>query len=156
MLIHCSKLVQSWMANPKILKARFSVWTFKGYKNFFYVSDSGQWTWIFIFIYTECCVFYLYLYLSWFEKRYLSKIAGFWAKSGQNVACFIPTGPPTTLMQPESPNWWDGREEEKRRGEKSKICSPSLHISYFRREKTTWNKAFCCGYVFANPDRYTL
>ena len=44
-------------------------------------------------------------------------------------------GPPTAPKQPESPNWWDGREEERRRGEKSKICSPSLHISYFGREK---------------------
>ena len=46
--------------------------------------------------------------------------------------------------------------EGRRRGEKSKICSPSLHISYFGRGKTTWNKAFCCRYVFANPDRFIL
>ena len=36
------------------------------------------------------------------------------------------------------------RGKEKRRREKSQICTPSLYIGYFG-EKTTWKKAFCCG-----------
>ena len=61
--------------------------------------------------------------------------------------------PPTAPKTPKSPNWWDGEEKGRRRREKKQIFTPSLYVCYFG-EKTIWNKAFCCGYVFANPDRY--
>ena len=74
---------------------------------------------------------HLHIYLSWFGKRHLWKIAGFWAKSGQNATGLIPMGPPAAPKQPKSPNCWDGGEKGRRRGEKSQICTSSPHIGYF-------------------------